>query len=30
MVLMNMPSLLEKEEITPRLGGSSDMLLIYG
>jgi hypothetical protein len=23
-------SLLEKEEITPRLGGSTDMLLIYG
>jgi hypothetical protein len=25
-----MTSLLEKEEITPRLGGSTDMLLIYG
>ena len=25
-----MTSLLEKEEITPRLGGSIDMLLIYG
>jgi hypothetical protein len=26
---MEMPSLLEKEEITPRLGASNDMLLIY-
>jgi hypothetical protein len=25
-----MNSFLEKEEITPRLGGSTDMLLIYG
>jgi hypothetical protein len=25
-----MNSLLEKEEITPRLGGSTDMLSIYG
>jgi hypothetical protein len=30
MVLMEMNSLLEKEDITPRLGGSTDMLLIYG
>jgi hypothetical protein len=30
MVLMEMTSLLEKEEITPRLGGITDMLLIYG
>jgi hypothetical protein len=30
MVLMEMASLLEKEEITPRLGGSTNILLIYG
>jgi hypothetical protein len=30
LVLMEMTSLLEKEEITPRLGGSTGMLLIYG
>jgi hypothetical protein len=30
LVLMEMNSLLEKEEITPRLGGSTGMLLIYG
>jgi hypothetical protein len=30
LVLVEMTSLLEKEEITPRLGGSTDMLLIYG
>jgi hypothetical protein len=28
--LVEMTSLLEKEVITPRLGGSTDMLLIYG
>jgi hypothetical protein len=28
--LVDMTSLLKKEEITPRLGGSTDMLLIYG
>jgi hypothetical protein len=27
---METNSLLKKEEITPRLGGSTDMLLIYG
>ena len=30
MGLMEMTSLLEKEVITPKLGGSTDMLLIYG
>jgi hypothetical protein len=30
MVLVEMTSLLEKEEITVILGGSIDMLLIYG
>jgi hypothetical protein len=30
MGLVEMTSLLEKEVITPRLGGSIDMLLIYG
>ena len=30
MELMEMNSLLKKEEITPRLGGSIDVLLIYG
>jgi hypothetical protein len=29
MVLIEMTSLLEKEEITPMLGGSTNMLLIY-
>jgi hypothetical protein len=29
-VLVEMASLLEKEEITPTLGGSNEMLLIYG
>jgi hypothetical protein len=29
-VLVDMTFLLEKEVITPRLGGSIDMLLIYG
>jgi hypothetical protein len=28
--LMEMTSLLKKEEITPRLGGSTNVLLIYG
>jgi hypothetical protein len=28
--LMEMTSLLKKEEMTPRLGGSIDVLLIYG
>jgi hypothetical protein len=28
--LMETTSLLKKEEITPRLGGSTDVLLIYG
>jgi hypothetical protein len=28
--LVEMTSLLKKEEITPRLGGSTDVLLIYG
>jgi hypothetical protein len=28
--LVEMTSLLKKEEITPKLGGSTDMLLIYG
>jgi hypothetical protein len=28
--LVEMTSLLKKEVITPRLGGSTDMLLIYG
>ena len=28
--LVDTNSLLKKEEITPRLGGSTDMLLIYG
>jgi hypothetical protein len=28
--LMETNSLLKKEEITPRLGGSTDVLLIYG
>jgi hypothetical protein len=27
---MEMTSLLKKEEMTPRLGGSTDVLLIYG
>jgi hypothetical protein len=30
MGLVEMNSLLKKEDITPRLGGSTDMLLIYG
>jgi hypothetical protein len=30
MVLVEITSLLEKEEITPWLGGSTDMLVIYG
>jgi hypothetical protein len=30
MDLVEMTSLLKKEEITPRLGGSTDVLLIYG
>jgi hypothetical protein len=30
LVLVEMTSLLEKEEINPRLGGSTDMILIYG
>ena len=30
MGLMEMNSLLKKEVITPRLGGSTNMLLIYG
>jgi hypothetical protein len=30
MGLMEMTSLLESKVITPRLGGSTDMLLIYG
>jgi len=28
--LVEMNSLLKKEDITPRLGGSTDTLLIYG
>jgi hypothetical protein len=28
--LVDMTSLLKKEEITPRLGGITDVLLIYG
>jgi hypothetical protein len=28
--LVEMTSLLKKEEMTPRLGGSTDVLLIYG
>jgi hypothetical protein len=28
--LVEMTSLLKKEDITPRLGGSIDVLLIYG
>jgi hypothetical protein len=30
MELVEMNSLLKKEEITPKLGGSTDMLLFYG
>jgi hypothetical protein len=30
MELVETISLLKKEEITPRLGGSTDVLLIYG
>jgi hypothetical protein len=30
MGLVEMTSLLKKEEITPKLGGSTDVLLIYG
>jgi hypothetical protein len=30
MELVEMTSLLKKEEMTPKLGGSTDVLLIYG